>query len=265
MTASGPETVHVKAKICGIRSEEDLVKAHDARAEAVGLICGLTHESPDGLTPVQARILSERAGAMWGDDELTRTLVTHLRDAGQILELARNIGVERIQIHGEVTDETVRAVVDAAGELEVFRAVHVIGVTGDNAGDAQEAVQSALRAAEFGCHGVVLDTRTLDRLGGTGLVHDWKVSRQIVQALADTSTQVSLAGGLTPDNVHQAIDQVRPHSVDVNTGVEELGELDKSAIKCAAFTTIAHSWTYSDHPLHANFTEPKALLGAGAH
>ncbi|MEV0080553.1 phosphoribosylanthranilate isomerase [Nocardia neocaledoniensis] len=261
MTVSDPEPLHVKAKICGIRSGDDLTKAHTAGAEAVGLICGVTHFSEDCLLPDEAKRLSTRAIELWGQGAVTRTLVTHEANPDTILGFAELIGVERIQLHGLIPDETVHAVMNHRDGREVYRAVHVTDL--DGAGPA-DALDAALRAAEFGCAGVVLDTRTSDRIGGTGRIHDWTISRKIVEALAGTSTQVSLAGGLTPDNVREAIDEVRPHSVDVNTGVQEPGDLDKSATRCEAFTRIAHSWTYTDHPLHATFTEPKALLGAGA-
>ena len=64
-----------------------------------------------------------------------------------------------------------------------------------------------------------LDSRTHDRLGGTGLTHDWTISRRIVEAVAPVPTY--LAGGLKPENVEEAILTVGPAGVDVNSGVED--------------------------------------------
>ena len=67
-------------------------------------------------------------------------------------------------------------------------------------------------------------------LGGTGLVHDWAISRRIVEA---SPVPVFLAGGLKPDNVAEAIRTVRPFGVDLCTGLRTEGQLDER--KLAAF------------------------------
>jgi phosphoribosylanthranilate isomerase len=64
-------------------------------------------------------------------------------------------------------------------------------------------------------HRVLLDAHDPVRHGGTGQTIDWARARLLAQA-----RQVILAGGLTPDNVRQAIDEVRPFAVDVSSGVE---------------------------------------------
>lgn len=84
----------------------------------------------------------------------------------------------------------------------------------------------ALQVADA-CHAVHLDSRTADRLGGTGRTHDWSLSRRIVDALAPLGLPVILSGGLHPDNIVDAIEAVRPFAVDVNSGVEnEHGDKD---------------------------------------
>ena len=82
---------------------------------------------------------------------------------------------------------------------------------------------------------ILLDTQSGDRIGGTGQVHDWAISRRIVEAL---DSRVLLAGGLRPDNLAAAIEQVQPFGVDVNSGVEfQNGEKDPE--KVAAFVRLA--------------------------
>jgi phosphoribosylanthranilate isomerase len=66
---------------------------------------------------------------------------------------------------------------------------------------------------------LVLDSRTADRLGGTGRTHDWSISARIVAAVA--RLPVYLAGGLRPENVAEAVARVRPAGVDANSGVED--------------------------------------------
>ncbi|MFE6857962.1 phosphoribosylanthranilate isomerase [Nocardia sp. NPDC057668] len=217
----------VRAKICGIRSESDLDIAVAAGADAVGFICGVTHVSEDALTVERARELARRTPPF-----VTKTLVTHLEEPAEILSLADALGVDAIQVHGLVSDATVRRVRDGARGRAILRAVHVTG---------PEAVEAARRIASE-CDGVLLDSRTGDRLGGTGQVHDWSISAAIVRALAGSGCPVILAGGLNPGNLEAAILAVRPFAVDVNTGVESSSG-DKLFDACASFVSLAHGTT----------------------
>ncbi|UGT61441.1 phosphoribosylanthranilate isomerase [Nocardia asteroides] len=214
----------IRAKICGIRSERDLRIAVEAGADAVGFICGVTHVSEDALEADHAAELSRRTPPF-----VTRVLVTHLADATEIIALADQIGVDVIQVHGLVTDETVRRVHAQARGRKVLCAVHVIG---------PDAIGAARRVAA-NCDGVLLDSRTAERLGGTGETHDWSISAKIVRALREIGRPVILAGGLDPGNVAAAIEAVRPGVVDVNSGVETPAG-DKDAAACAAFVNAAH-------------------------
>jgi phosphoribosylanthranilate isomerase len=219
--------VSARAKICGIRSESDLAIAVAAGADAVGFISGITHRSEDALDANVARALSRLVPPY-----VTRVLVTHLQDANEILCLADRVEADAIQVHGEVSLETVQAVVAGASGRQVIKAVHVTGTA---------AVSSAIAAADT-CGAVHLDSRSDDRLGGTGRTHDWTVSAAIVRALAARKCPVILAGGLTPANVAEAILVVGPFAVDANSGLED-DRGDKSAARCQKFVEIAHRRT----------------------
>ncbi len=204
-----------RVKICGIRSNADLSIAVASGADAVGFISGVTHRSEDALAQEDAAKLVAATPPY-----VSTVLVTHLEHAEEIVGLAELLGVDTIQVHGLVSSQTLREVFDqSGGRWRITRAVHV---TGDNAvGDALEAADS--------CHAVHLDSRTADRLGGTGRTHDWSISRTIVDALAPLGLPVILSGGLRPENVAEAIEAVRPFAVDVNSGVEnEHGDKDSS-------------------------------------
>ncbi|WP_036567431.1 phosphoribosylanthranilate isomerase [Nocardia sp. BMG51109] len=216
--------ITVRAKICGIRSESDLRAVLAAEADAAGFISGTTHFSEDVLTAEQARRLSRLVPA-----SVQRVLVTHLTDAGAILRLADRIEVDCIQLHGLITLDTVRAVRAGADGRRVIRAVHVAG---------PEAIDAAVEAAPD-CEGIVLDSRSADRLGGTGRTHDWSVSARIADKFAGTDFAVMLAGGLHPHNVGAAIDAVHPCWVDVNSGVDDR-DGNKDPVACAEFVRAAH-------------------------
>ncbi len=216
--------INVRAKICGIRSESDLRAVVAADADAAGFISGTTHFSEDEVDVERARRLSGLVPS-----SIERVLVTHLTEAGAVLRLADRIDVDCIQLHGLVSLETVREVRRSAAGRRVIRAVHVTG---------PEAVGAAERAAP-NCDGIVLDSRSANRLGGTGRTHDWSISASIVDRFAGSTFPVMLAGGLNPHNLTAAIDAVGPAWVDVNSGVDD-SRGDKDPSNCADFVRAAH-------------------------
>lgn len=219
----------VWVKLCGIRSAADVHAALGARPDAVGFICDVTHVSEDALTPDRARELS-RLVAESATAPVQRVLVTHQQDPRKIIRLAEHVGVEAIQVHGEVSPQALAEVYRLRGDHEIVRAVHVTDLP---------TVLDTIAEIIGDCDVVLLDSRTDDRLGGTGQVHDWNVSAKIVAELG-ASKRVTLAGGLDQHNVTAAIDQVRPYGVDVNTGVDDRRG-DKSATACAAFAAAART------------------------
>ncbi len=102
----------------------------------------------------------------------------------------------------------------------------------------EDALGRALDYAAADADALVLDSRTADRLGGTGQTHDWSVSARIVAAVSPVP--VYLAGGLRPENVGEAIARVRPAGVDVNSGVED-AKGRKDMAKMRAFVVRARA------------------------
>jgi phosphoribosylanthranilate isomerase len=105
--------------------------------------------------------------------------------------------------------------------ISIIQVIHVTG---------SESVEEAVSIAPY-VHGLLLDSgnqsKTIKELGGTGRIHDWTFSRQI-RELVDVP--VFLAGGLNPDNVTAAIQQVEPFAVDVCSGVRTNGKLDEEKL-----------------------------------
>jgi len=224
--------VRVRVKLCGIRSDRDLEIAVRAGADAIGVICGVTHASEDALAPQRAHALVRLAPPF-----VTTVLVTHLADAGELLALAGEVAADVVQVHGLVSPAALEEIYAGRGPRRVVRAVHVTG---------PEAVEQAVGAATA-CDAVLLDSRTDDRLGGTGRTHDWAISRRVRDALAARGRPVILAGGLRPENVAAAIAAVRPFAVDANSGVEDAAG-DKCPERCAALVRAA---TAAGAPLSA--------------
>lgn len=215
----------VRAKICGIRSDGDLQIAVESGADALGFICGITHISEDVLEPSEAARLISAVPPF-----ISTVLVTHMMESEVIIDLAAATSADTVQIHGPATPDTTAAVWRSRGSRRVIKAVHVTDET---------AIAEALRHAPF-CDAVLLDSRTSERLGGTGRVHDWNISRQVVDALRRTGKPTIIAGGLSRHNVGDVIAEVAPYGVDVNSGVED-EHGDKTSDACRAFVSIAHA------------------------
>jgi phosphoribosylanthranilate isomerase len=96
------------------------------------------------------------------------------------------------------------------------------------------ASDSSKRAGEThaGVQTVVLDAFSEDAFGGTGKKVDWRLAGELVETLGKRGIYVVLSGGLTPDNVAQAVQMVKPYAVDVSSGVESApGIKDPAKVK----------------------------------
>jgi phosphoribosylanthranilate isomerase len=204
----------IRVKICGNRTEEDIALAAELGADAVGLICGVRHRSEDALEPERAAKLLRAVPVF-----VNSVLVTHLITAEEVLRLHRIVPASCIQLHDAIPIAEVEAIRRAIPHIPLIKAVGVV----------DEGAIEAAHKFEPHVDALLLDTHSGGRIGGTGAVHDWSISRRIVAAV---SKPVILAGGLRPENVLKAIEAVRPYGVDVNSGVEfPDGEKDPDRVR----------------------------------
>lgn len=209
-----------RVKICGIRSGTDLERALAAGADALGFIVGARHRTEAELSPAAAADLVRCLPPF-----VSSVMVTHRQEPGAILALADQVRPSVLQLQDAIDPGALQTLRSALPATRLVVAVHVI--------DA-DAIPEARRLAPL-VDALLLDSRTADRIGGTGVPHDWSISRRIVEAV---QIPVILAGGLQPGNLAEAIARVRPAAVDVNTGVENAaGEKDPQRLQ--AFVRIA--------------------------
>ena len=198
----------MRVKICGTATFADLDCAVAAGADAVGFLMGITHVTQDAVTP-------ETAAAMVATlpPFIVPVAVTHLTKPSDLIRIVELARCTTLQIQDVVTPDDIAEVREALPYLRIMKAVHVMD-------------ESAIATAKYfsdTADAILLDTRTADRIGGTGITHDWNISAKIVK---ECSCPVILAGGLTPENVTEAIIRVRPYAVDVHTGVKKNGVRD---------------------------------------
>lgn len=196
----------VRSKICGITRIEDALAAVEAGADAIGFV--FYAKSPRAVTVQQARAI---IAALPPFVTTVGLFVNASRcELGEILDA---VPLDLLQFHGD------EAVADCEGwHRPYIKALRV------KAGDDIAAACAAYPSAS----GILLDTYVEGVPGGTGEAFDWSLIPSVL------SKPIILAGGLTPDNVAQAITQVKPYAVDVSGGVE-LGKGIKDHAKIHRF------------------------------
>ncbi|QLD90411.1 phosphoribosylanthranilate isomerase [Natronomonas salina] len=202
-----------RVKVCGVTTREDLETAIEAGADAVGFIVDVSVDTPREIADQRAVELARATPPF-----VTTVLVTMPDRPEATVDLASRVQPDVVQVHGDLTP----------GDLAYLSAK----VHGD--------VVKAASPEEAPDYDTVADALLVDSLdeagaGGTGETHDWERTRELVDSL---SSPVVLAGGLTPENVAEAVEVVRPFAVDVASGVEsEPGRKDSEAV--AAFVEAA--------------------------
>lgn len=201
-------------KICGITSLDDARAAVAAGADALGF--NFYRPSPRYITPQTAR-------------EIIEQLPEHVLKAGvfvseplkSVRSVANESGITALQLHGDEPADYCR---ELARDYCVIKALAV----------SDEF--NAHRAQEFQVDAIMLDTRD-DRLrGGTGRSFDWSIAQQVSQFVP----KLFLAGGLSPENVEEAIKTVRPYAVDACSALEDTPG-QKNHERMRAFVKIARS------------------------
>ena len=192
----------MRIKFCGTASLADMQCAVDAGCDAMGFIMGVTHKSSDFVTEAEAAKMIRRLPPF-----VEPVAVTHLRGTEDLIRLVKESRCTTLQVQNTVEPAELDLIRDALSCIRIIKAVHVMD---------RSAIAAARRYEPY-ADALILDTRTDEKIGGTGIPHDWNISAEIV---AGSEIPVILAGGLTPENVGAAIRKVRPYAVDVHTGVK---------------------------------------------
>ena len=192
--------------------------AIDHGASAVGLVSAM----PSGPGPIAEELIAEIAVKI--PPSVSSFLLTCQQDAEAIIDQQRRLRVDTIQICDRLPVGSYRRLREALPGVSLVQVVHVTG---------PEAVDEAIAIAPE-VDAILLDSGNqslaIKELGGTGRTHDWRLSRAIREAI---DVPLFLAGGLKPENVAEAIGEVRPFGVDVCSGLRIEGLLDPQ--KLAAF------------------------------
>ena len=210
--------MRMRVKICCISSAAEAEAAVAAGADAIGLVSAM----PSGPGVIDEGLIADIAAA--APPALGTFLLTSETDPAAIVAQQRRCGVNTLQLCDALNASAYPALRDALPGIALIQVIHVRD---------ESAVAEAAGVAPM-IDGLLLDSgnpaATVRELGGTGRVHDWALSRRIVES---APRPVFLAGGLNAGNVADAIRQVRPYGVDLCNGVRTDDALDPARL--AAF------------------------------
>ncbi len=205
-----------RVKICCISSEAEAETALNFGASAIGLV-GKMPSGPGVITDDRIKVIAAKFKG-----RIETFLLTSETTARGIALHHENTGTDTVQIVDRIDADVYSELRKLMPDVRLVQVVHVID---------RDSVVEALMYAKH-ADALLLDSGNPSAgtkiLGGTGKVHDWSLSREIVRK---SGVPVYLAGGLNPDNVREAIENVKPYAVDVCSGVRTNGCLDANKLK----------------------------------
>ncbi len=210
-----------RVKICGITNLDDALVATDAGADLLGFI--FYAKSPRYIAPARAREIVAAVHARGHATQFVGIFVNesleHIRATTKLAQLAF------AQLHGDESVELVRAL-----SPRVYKALRPRDVE-----SAHAQIETYRDAVQGNTPAFLLDAFDEKQFGGTGIRADWELAANLAREFP-----LLLAGGLTPENVADAIRHVQPWGVDVSSGVERTPGM-KDFFKVQQFIRAAKS------------------------
>ncbi len=203
-------------KICCMASREEAALAMSMGADALGLVSAM----PSGPGPIADELIADIAATV--PPPIATFLLTCRQDAEGIIEQHAMCRTSTLQLVDTVAPAELCKLRVRLPGIKLVQVIHVGG---------EESIEEAREVSGL-VDALLLDSGNqklaVKELGGTGRVHDWNISRRIREAVA---VPLFLAGGLNARNVREAIAAVRPHGVDICSGVRTAGRLDPTKLR----------------------------------
>jgi phosphoribosylanthranilate isomerase len=205
-----------RVKICCIASVDEAWTAIRAGASALGLVS----QMPSGPGVIAWELIETIANAV--PPPIATFLLTCSQDAEEIIDQQRRAGTTTVQICDRLARGTYDDLRRGMPGIGIVQVVHVTG---------EESVAEAVEVSQH-VDAILLDSGNqslaVKELGGTGRVHDWRLSRRIREA---SRVPLFLAGGLRAENVADAVRAVEPFGLDLCSGVRTNGALDEGKLR----------------------------------
>jgi phosphoribosylanthranilate isomerase len=205
------KNMKIKVKICCISSILEAKQAISFGASALGLVA----QMPSGPGPIADELIKEIIRTI--PPPVASFLLTSRTDSQEIIAHQKSVSSNVIQIVDALKSGSYDDFREAIPAIKIVQVIHVID---------EKTLDEALEISEK-VDALLLDSGnpnlSIKELGGTGRVHNWAISRQIVE---QSKVPVFLAGGLKAENVRAAIEAVQPYGLDLCSGVRTDGKLD---------------------------------------
>jgi len=205
-----------RIKICCISSQNEAKMAIQYGASAIGLVGRM----PSGPGPIADDLIKRIASGV--PPPVATFLLTSETSVVEIIKHHLRTNTNTIQIVDSLTEGSYSRLREALPDVKIVQVIHVID---------ESSVDEAIEISQM-VDALLLDSGNpklkVKELGGTGRVHNWKLSRRIRE---NAKCPVFLAGGLKPENVRTAIEEVQPFAVDVCSGVRTDGHLDQQKLE----------------------------------
>ncbi len=209
--------MHVpRVKICCIATPEEARLAISYGASALGLVGRM----PSGPGPIEDSMILEIAKFI--PPPIASFLLTCETKAADIIQHHQRTHTNTIQLVDELEERAYDQIRKALPAVRIVQVIHVMD---------ESSVDEALQIVPH-VDALLLDSgnpkQDVKQLGGTGRIHNWKLSRKIVE---QSSVPVFLAGGLNEENVLKAINEVQPFGLDLCSSVRTGGKLDERKLE----------------------------------
>jgi len=191
-------------KICGITRQKDAEAAVEAGVDAIGL--NFYAPSPRSITKSVARVIAER---IRGHVDVVGVFVN--MPIPNVVEICQHVGLSAVQFHGSETPDNLVQFRQACTGINVIRAIRLA-----NSGNSLATTAAPWQRLQPPPAGLLVDAFVPGEYGGTGQT----VNPSLLHNHRDIASRLILAGGLTPDNVTEIAQEVRPWGVDTASGVE---------------------------------------------
>ena len=205
-----------KIKICCVSSTDEAELALRHGAHALGLVSAM----PSGPGVIDETLIAQIVQQVNGRADTF--LLTAQQDADAIIDQYQRCRPSTMQLVDYVAPQELRKLRHALPGVMLVQVIHVTGA---------ESIDEAKAAANL-VDAILLDSGNqklaVKELGGTGRTHDWTISRKIRE---QCGIPLFLAGGLKPENVRDAIEQVQPFGLDLCSGVRTDSRLDESKLR----------------------------------
>lgn len=203
-------------KICGFQTAEAAIAAVDVGADAIGLV--FVPSARRRLDMTQASTLLAELREHFGDAHPEIVGLFADQPVDEVKEHIEKLGLDSVQLCGAE---------DVAYAKQLSVPIYkVIGIDPGLPISAQmPRIMVMQHRHQLAGHKIVIDTKVAGAYGGTGQTFDWEIAADLAEGL-----RFSLAGGLTPDNVGEAVALVKPWGVDTSSGVETDGEKDLNKV-----------------------------------